>query len=76
MVRVVAVGQTKTKPRAATTAPTEMVATTITAETTVAGSTVEAMAATVVGEETAEEVEGATDRTSSTVPASRGVFEA
>jgi hypothetical protein len=53
-----------------------MVATTITAETTVAGSTVEAMAATVVGEETAEEVEGATDRTSSTVPASWGVFEA
>jgi len=75
LARVVAVGTTKTKPRAAITAPTETAATTITAETAGAGSTVEVMAATVVGEEMAE-VEGAIDRASSPVPASRGDFEA
>jgi len=75
LARVVAVRTTETKPLVATTALTETTGTAITAETVGAGSTVEVMVAMVAGEAAAE-VEGATDRAPSTVPASRGDFEA
>jgi hypothetical protein len=56
----VAVRTTETKPRVAITDLTETAGTTIMAAMAGAGSTVEAMVA-AVEEETAEEVEGATD---------------